>query len=1857
MKKRGMRLLALLMSAATLTSMSFSSPTIALAADLTDTGSSSDSVKVFVTAQQDGTFLTVPTELTVSKDEAEKYGYTDAVTDGVSALDVLVAEHEKLLGDTFTKEDCKEYLEISSSNYITTMFGEKTYNVGFAIDGKTPHDGTFNTQYNQYNGLLINQVQVKDGQKAEFFIYQDSYALDNYADLDLGVDTVEAGKTLKVNLSGYCYAHFGLSKEDTIQDMTQKIQDAQIGIVDNKTGEVTPIKGAITDETGKTTFSIDKPGDYMITAYMTDEDENPLIMPITKLKVTELTGLKMSQTSAKLSPAGTVKLTTDGDPAKVKWESSDTDVATVKDGVVTAISAGTATITASLGDIKTTCSVKVINSTLKISKKSLTLENDTTYQLEANVTSASGDNNVTWTSSDESIAKVDDNGNVTAVNEGIAMISAHFADLEEVCVVKVYNTKTPESLSVSDDTDKMTKYQDLYAYGANSGQEQKIKLNVTAAPEDASTTVTWSSNDKNYPITEDGVVTIPAKVTSRSYVVFTATSVHDKKVTAQYKLDILPAMSVSKSNVTLTLPQDGVESRQKEYVSVSPTQYETYSMVKWSIEDPSIADIDDSGNSVCYIKPKKAGTTKLTATYKAEKEYTVTSTLTVNGFELVDANGKSGSGSAVIGDHIQFTAHTGDKVTWSSSDEKVATVNEYGNVTALAVGDTEIKAQTENGWCTYKLTVKEDGKVYPDALFTTSYSSLYTDEACTKQLSAVDRYLGEQTWTSKMHLFPVSATKDTTLYAKSGTSTLKLSFGLEFDSEKVKAELIQNGEVTQTFTNAKTATISLDGTENSFIIRVTSLENKDQYTDYNYTIKRQVNETATVKSASARPSNRTNMTTKKYFNKLANRTITEGTIFRANEKGKAEKTTGFNASWYNYYIPLYSDAKGGMLTLSATDTSTGHMQYSTDDGKTWTETDKASGAIVKTEAFGDDAKAKVIVRSVSDKVYREKTAAKENPFEDESALTYNFYFDRLPASFTEQTTFQKISFDQNCTECSPYFVAGSTVAGAVVSHTAKTATITFQAKEGINVYKGSSVSAANLLTAKETKDGISTYELEVETPLTAQGNQITQQMLLSNTDEEGNRIDETTTVYLFKVGTTKGVLKGTPDKITDYMCVASQYTSGGNQGWGIYGIFPEKLQMGTGNWYTCISLGNFGGYMTFYYDKAITDDPNNPYGIDFTVFGNSNGGASFAEPGNVLVSEDGKTWYTLAGSEHYDAGARWDYQVTYKNVEGLAHYSDNDGNSGAVSYNNAFGNMRYPTKLCYPLYQWKDGEENEMTVSGVRLYGSKAQKGDGLELSGNGALPAFGYVDVHTNSSTTAGTGEDVNLLTTPVGNPYTDSYNGYGDGMDLKWAVDAAGNPVDVSNKEFHYVKVQTASFINGGAIGEKSTEVSAVVRTTPEKENIGTTEAPKSIKVGDTEINLKEGTNVYYANVADETAYDVSVTPEAADSNVYINNERTASRSYTALPDKGIVRVIVQDGEKNPVIYYIHVNKNGADNLQDTNVAIGALDDVSLDQADAVKAAREAYDKLSDEEKANVADYDKLVKAENTIAAAEVEKLFADAAKASDKAKAYDEAKAALDALNSDQKEYLENADKLEAAYATAVIGQIGKVSADSRAAIDKARAEYNALSDAQKAEVSNYQTLVNAELTYENIMLQKNRDEMTDSIRELKFNAAEFTLAKTAATYTGKDIKVAVTGKYAGQKLKKDVDYTVIYKYNREIGKAKVVIKGKGNYKGRKVLSFKILPKKATLKSLTKGKKAFTAKWSKVNTDRTGYQVRYALKSNMSGAKKVTVSASKTSVKVKNLKAGKKYFVQIRTYKTVNGKNYYSDWSKTKGVTTQK
>ncbi|MDE6658733.1 MAG: fibronectin type III domain-containing protein [Eubacterium sp.] len=167
----------------------------------------------------------------------------------------------------------------------------------------------------------------------------------------------------------------------------------------------------------------------------------------------------------------------------------------------------------------------------------------------------------------------------------------------------------------------------------------------------------------------------------------------------------------------------------------------------------------------------------------------------------------------------------------------------------------------------------------------------------------------------------------------------------------------------------------------------------------------------------------------------------------------------------------------------------------------------------------------------------------------------------------------------------------------------------------------------------------------------------------------------------------------------------------------------------------------------------------------------------------------------------------------------------------------------------------------------------------------------------------------------------------------------------------------------------------------------------------------------------------------------------------------------------------------------------------------------------------------------------------------------------------------------------------------------------------------------------------------------------------LSTTTYTYNGKARKPGVTVKDSkGNKIATS-NYTVTYPSGRKnVGKYTVKIKFKGNYSGTVSKTFTIKPKATSLSKVTAGKKKFTVKWKKLTTQTTGYQIQYSTSSKFSSAKTVTVSKNSTTSKtVSSLKAKKKYYVRVRTYKTVkvNGKStkIYSSWSKSKSITTKK
>ena len=165
----------------------------------------------------------------------------------------------------------------------------------------------------------------------------------------------------------------------------------------------------------------------------------------------------------------------------------------------------------------------------------------------------------------------------------------------------------------------------------------------------------------------------------------------------------------------------------------------------------------------------------------------------------------------------------------------------------------------------------------------------------------------------------------------------------------------------------------------------------------------------------------------------------------------------------------------------------------------------------------------------------------------------------------------------------------------------------------------------------------------------------------------------------------------------------------------------------------------------------------------------------------------------------------------------------------------------------------------------------------------------------------------------------------------------------------------------------------------------------------------------------------------------------------------------------------------------------------------------------------------------------------------------------------------------------------------------------------------------------------------------------------LSKTSYTYDGKEKKPGVTvTDVLDQPISKS-EYTVTYpKSAKNVGKYTVTIKFKNHYVGTEKRTFTINPKGTSLSKVTSPKKAqLKVTWKKQATQTTGYQVQYSTDKNFKkGNKTVTVKGAKTTAKtISKLTKGKKYYVRVRTYKTVNKTNFYSGWSKSSSVTVKK
>ncbi|MGN0469253.1 MAG: fibronectin type III domain-containing protein, partial [Acutalibacteraceae bacterium] len=162
------------------------------------------------------------------------------------------------------------------------------------------------------------------------------------------------------------------------------------------------------------------------------------------------------------------------------------------------------------------------------------------------------------------------------------------------------------------------------------------------------------------------------------------------------------------------------------------------------------------------------------------------------------------------------------------------------------------------------------------------------------------------------------------------------------------------------------------------------------------------------------------------------------------------------------------------------------------------------------------------------------------------------------------------------------------------------------------------------------------------------------------------------------------------------------------------------------------------------------------------------------------------------------------------------------------------------------------------------------------------------------------------------------------------------------------------------------------------------------------------------------------------------------------------------------------------------------------------------------------------------------------------------------------------------------------------------------------------------------------------------------ASIKLSKTAYTYNGKAQTPSVVVKdTAGKTLKNGTDYTVKYSSGRKNpGKYTVTVTFKGNYNGKKNLTFTIAPKAPTLK-VTAGSKKAALSWNK-QTGATGYVVYMATSKDGKYSKVATVKGnSKTSYTKTDLTKGKTYYFKVAAYTTAGSNTIYGAFSSVKSA----
>lgn len=406
---------------------------------------------------------------------------------------------------------------------------------------------------------------------------------------------------------------------------------------------------------------------------------NPTSVSITVGQTSQLTATVKDSNNAVISGAS------------VTWTIDKPAVASVSStGLVTGLTAGTATITATSGPAHTTVPVTIAPpppNAVVVSPSSATLFVTQSVQLTATVTDAAGQplsgQSVTWSSANPTIASVDANGLVHALLPGTATINATNGSLVGHATITVKLVPTSQ-VGVSPDAAQLF-----------VGQTQQLTAVALDSVGDTLTNraVTWSSTNTGVArVTTSGLVTAAAP---GSAVIIA--KIEGQTGTASITVSLVPVRTVT---VTPALDTVIVGAVVQETAALKDSAGNTLTgrTIDWTSSDQSVAVVSSSGRVVTV----GAGTVTITATSEGVPG---TATIVVLPVPVSTVVVAPATASIVVGGTQQFTdtlkdasgaVLSGRVVAWTSSDTTIATVDATtGLATGVAAGAVTITATSE----------------------------------------------------------------------------------------------------------------------------------------------------------------------------------------------------------------------------------------------------------------------------------------------------------------------------------------------------------------------------------------------------------------------------------------------------------------------------------------------------------------------------------------------------------------------------------------------------------------------------------------------------------------------------------------------------------------------------------------------------------------------------------------------------------------------------------------------------------------------------------------------------------------------------------------------------------------------------------------------------------------------------------------------------------------------------------------------------------------------------------------------------------------------------------------------------------